>query len=122
MSMRINNSKMGCGLGILGGVICMVGLVLFLEVAQSAIVTMSLYMLAAVLFFALAGAFSRTGQWSWKVLMFMAFVTAGIVLGGTIVGYYDFWFGFIETVIGILIIAVGALGDTKKYLTRPRDA
>lgn len=122
MSMKISNSKLGCGLGILGGIICMIGLVLYFEAAQSAIVTMSLYMLAAVLFFALAGAFSQTGQWSWNVLMFMAFVTTGIILGGTIAGYYDFWFGFIETIVGILIIAVGALGDTKKFLARPRDA
>ena len=119
--MKMSNTiKTGCALGIIGGIVAMIGLVLYLEVDNSAVVTMSVYMLAAVLFFALAGAFSMNSQWSWKVLMFMNFVTLGIIIGGAIADYYNMWWAVVEAVIGILIVIVSVSGETKMWLTEPR--
>ena len=121
--MKMSNTiKTGCALGIIGGIVAMIGLVLYLEVDNSAVVTMSVYMLAAVLFFALAGAFSMNSQWSWKVLMFMNFVTLGIIIGGAIADYYNMWWAVVEAVIGILIVIVSVSGETKIWLTEPHAA
>ena len=121
--MKMSNTiKTGCALGIIGGIVAMIGLVLYLEVDNSAVVTMSVYMLAAVLFFALAGAFSMNSQWSWKVLMFMNFVTLGIIIGGAIADYSNMWWAVVEAVIGILIVICSVSGGPKTWLTEPHAA
>ncbi len=117
-----NSAKFGCVLGIIGGIVAMIALVICFEPQNDAILTMSLCMLAAVLFFGLAGGFSSTGQWSWRVLMFMCFVTAGIMIGGTMAAYFELWFGAIETVIVVLIAFCALSSSTKHYLERPRDS
>lgn len=114
--------KAGCAFGLIGGIVAMIGLVLFLKVEENAVVTMGVYMLAAVLFFAIAGAFGKNSQWSWKVLMFMDFVTLGIIIGGTVAGYFDVWWAVIETAIGIIIVAISNSANSRLWLSEPHAA
>lgn len=116
-----NTVKAGCVLGLVGGIIAMIGLIFFLKEETYAITTMGVYMLAAVMFFALAGAYSATSQWSWKVLMFMNFLTLGVIIGGAIADYYNAAWAAIEAVIGILILVIGA-GPAKIWFSAPRAA
>jgi len=106
--------------GILGGLVAMFSLVYcYYTPDQFELMNISLSMLSAVLFFAIAGAFTKTGQWSQNILMFMAFVTAGIMVAGTFVDYYPLWFGIIETAIAALIIAVASSTAVKRRLEVP---
>ena len=50
----------------------------------------------------------------------MAFVTVGIIAGGTIAEYYDTRFGAVGTVIAVAIIVIGMTSGVKKYVDSER--
>ncbi len=114
--------KAGCVFGLIGGIVAMIGLVLFFEAEESAVVTMAVYMLVAVLFFAIAGAFGKHSQWSWKVLMFMDFVTLGIVIGGAVAEYFDVWWAVVEAAIGVILVVISNTSGSRTWLSEPRTA
>lgn len=112
--------NLGLGLGLLGGIVAVASLGIFYEDDDGTIATTGAYLLAACLYFALGGAFAKHGQWSSKVLAFMAFVTVGIIAGGTIAEYYDPRFGVVGTVIAVAIIVIGMTSGVKKYVDSER--
>ncbi|MDD2627168.1 MAG: hypothetical protein PHT00_02910 [Candidatus Methanomethylophilus sp.] len=116
-----SSAKVGCGLSIIAGIIAMIGLAVYFRPEQGAVLSMAVILLSAALFFGLAGGFTQTAQWSPKVLMFMCFVTAGVIIGGTVAGYYDLWFGGIETVMAILIAACACLKPVRMFITHVQE-
>lgn len=110
------NIKAGCILGYIGGLISMVCLVLFFKPEEAAVETMGMYVLIAVLFFAMAGAFTKTGQWSWRILVFMCFVTIAIIGGLMIWGDVDYYAGSVLIAVAILMLACIALPTSKDWI------
>lgn len=94
--------KIGCALGFLGGLISIIFMVFFFHANKSMLVTMGVYLLIAVMFFALAGGLSKQSQWLWSTLMLMSFLTISAV-GCAVV------FGVMELYVGIILAAIGAL-------------
>ncbi|MCL1811494.1 MAG: hypothetical protein FWG41_04695 [Methanomassiliicoccaceae archaeon] len=112
--------KIGCALGFIGGIICMIGLALFFEVEDSALANMGAYMLIAVMFFALAGGFAKGGQWSWNVLLLMTFLTIAAVGCSVIFEVLDVNVGIILVAVGALIVASLSMPSSKTWTNRMR--
>jgi len=110
------NISAGCGISLLGGVISIVCLALFFEPEELSLTIMGLYMLSAVLFFGMAGTFTKNSQWSWKMTVFMGFFTIGVVAASTAAGYFEMYAGALLVAIGVLILIVAMLPSTKKWL------
>jgi len=112
--------KMGSALGFLGGVISIFCLAIFFTADNSALSAMGVYMLAAIMFFALAGGLARNGQWSWSVLLLMTFLTISCVGCSVIFSAMDLYAGIILVVIGALIVMSLALPSSKTWANRMR--
>jgi hypothetical protein len=112
--------KIGCALGFLGGVICMICLVIFFKEENSALVDMGVYMLIAVMFFALAGGFAKGGQWSWDVLLLMTFLTISVIGIAVMFEIVDLYAGIILVLVGALIVASLSTSSSKKWANRMR--
>jgi len=114
------NVKIGGALGFLGGVVCMVCLVLFFEIEKSALADMGAYMLIAVMFFALGGGLTKSGQWSWDVLLLMTFMTIGVVGGALVFGAVDLYAGAVLVLIGALIVVSLSMPSSRTWANRIR--
>ncbi|MDR3074952.1 MAG: hypothetical protein LBU30_02790 [Candidatus Methanoplasma sp.] len=114
------NAKIGSALGFLGGIISMICLALLFKPEDTAIVDMGVYMLIAVMFFALAGGFSRSGQWLWSVLLFMTFMTIAAVCCAVIFGAIDLHAAIVLVVVGVLIVASLSMPSAKTWANRMR--
>ncbi|MDR0309746.1 MAG: hypothetical protein LBH88_03195 [Candidatus Methanoplasma sp.] len=114
------NIRIGGTLGLIGGIACIVCMVLFFRAEESALLDMGVYMLVAVMFFALAGGFFKGGQWSWSVLLLMTFLTIGAVGGSVIAGAMDFYVGAVLALIGVLIAANLAMPTSRVWADRLR--
>ncbi|MDR2698523.1 MAG: hypothetical protein LBB30_02440 [Candidatus Methanoplasma sp.] len=114
------NVKVGGALGFLGGVVCVICLVLFLEIEESALADMGVYMLVAVMFFALAGGFAKGGQWSWEVLLLMTFLTIAVVGGSVVFEAMDLYAGIMLVIIGALIVVSLSVPSSKTWANRMR--
>ncbi|MDY0293138.1 MAG: hypothetical protein RBQ77_01000 [Candidatus Methanomethylophilaceae archaeon] len=108
-------------LGMLGGVICIVGMVLGFAPETEAVVNMGLCMLAAVLFFAVAGAFRSGGPWTWDTLMLMTFLCAGVTVAVTVLGSFELYLGALLVLISVILILVAACPNTKRWITADRN-
>lgn len=117
---QINSgSKFGIVLGGIGGILAMIELARFCDFSSTgAVVTLSSLLLIAVMFFALAGAFSKNSPWTSQGMTLFAFLTAAIVVGVTIVDYVELLFGVAEVVVAVLIVLVGYSPATKRFLTK----
>ncbi|MCL1979027.1 MAG: hypothetical protein FWG60_02580 [Methanomassiliicoccaceae archaeon] len=114
------NVKIGSALGFIGGVVCIISMALFFEAEESAVLDMGVYMLIAVMFFALAGGFTKNGPWSWEVLLLMTFLTIGIVVSSAVLGAVDPYAGAILVLIGILIVIGLSMRSSKTWANRMR--
>lgn len=110
--------KIGSAVGIIGGVVCIALLALSYESNEDSLATLGLYMLVAVMLFALAGAFTRNSQWSWKMTIVMSYFTAGVVIGLTIPGFFNVHAGAILVVFCALIIVDLMFPSTKRWFTK----
>ncbi|MCL2149009.1 MAG: hypothetical protein FWH47_06710 [Methanomassiliicoccaceae archaeon] len=97
--------RIGSALGLLGGVAAVASMAVFFRAEDGALLDMGACMLAAVLFFALAGGLSKGGLWSWNVLLLMTFLTIGVAGSLVIVGAIDAYVGVFLAAIGALIAA-----------------
>lgn len=111
--------KLGCALAIFGGIMSFVGMVLDLKIENSALAVMGLYMLSAALFFGVAGGLTGHGQWSWNFLMFMGFLTLGVVVAGAIGDYFNIYVAVVQAALAILVIASSSASGTKAWLSEP---
>jgi lysylphosphatidylglycerol synthetase-like protein (DUF2156 family) len=112
--------KIGGALGFIGGVISIICMAMFFDIDESALTVMGAYLLIAVMFFALAGGFAKTGQWSWSVLMLMTFLTVGVVGAAVIFDAVDLYAGIILVIVAALIVASLALPSSKTWANRTR--
>lgn len=110
-------SKFGMILAGIGGIIAIFGLPYSYLEDTSTFVPLGVFLLLAVMFFALCGAFNKTGQWTPKALNVYAFITAGITLAVTVVEYINVYLGIIEFVIALLIVVISYIPATKRYVS-----
>ncbi len=110
--------SVGCGLGLIGGVASIICLAVFYTSEPDTLLNMALYMLIACLFFGIAGAFTKTGQWGWRMITFMALLTIGLIAMFTVCKYFDVYAGIILAAIALLIVAVVSFPSSKKWLSR----
>jgi len=111
------SAKFGCAVGLLGGFASMVAMALFFVPEKDALITMGLYMIGAVLFFAIAGGFSNYAQWSWKVLVFMIFMTLGITVTCTAVEYIDVSYSVASIILLAVLLLTAYNSNVKEWLT-----
>lgn len=110
---------MKCGLaaGLLGGLVSFFAMAYtFKPDMDDAIVSMGLLLLIAVMFFAIAGGFSKTSQWPQSVLLGFCLLTAGVSVATFFIGYIPQWISAIEIVLAVLATAFAYLGTTGHYL------
>ncbi|MDR2845800.1 MAG: hypothetical protein LBV63_00800 [Candidatus Methanoplasma sp.] len=110
----------GLVLGIAGGFISVAYLAIFFEANVDNALIMGGYLLTAVLFFALAGAFTQNGPWSWNVLLFMTFLTAGAIAALVIGSYVDLYAGAVLVAIDVLIVLDLLFPSAKVWLDGAR--
>lgn len=111
--------SMKCGLaaGILGGLVSFFAMAYtFKPDMEDAIISMGLLLLIAVMFFAIAGGFSKTSQWTQNVLLGFCLLTIGVSAAVLLIGYVPQWFSAIEIVLAVLATACAYLGTTGHYL------
>ena len=72
----------------------------------------------STMFFAMCGAFSKNGQWTPKALTFFGFITAAVVIGVTIPGYINIYFGVIELVLAALVILASYSPATQRFVAQ----
>ena len=114
--------KIGMCMGLLGGLVAFFAMAFLLDINNEPLKTMAVCLLVAVLYFALAGGFSKTSQWNQNVLMAYCFITIGVMIGVTIVEYVPLWFGVIELVLGVIALIASLAGGAKTYLNNPNRA
>lgn len=114
------NAKIGCALGLIGGIIGIACLVLYFEPEESAIATMGVYMLISLMFFALAGGFAKSGQWSWDVMLMMSFLTIGVIFAAFVFNIIDLYVLIALVIIGALIVLNLAMPSAKTWVNRIR--
>ncbi len=114
------NAKIGGALGFLGGLIAMICIAMYFVPEESTLIDMGVYMLIAIMFFALAGGLARTGQWSWEVLLLMSFLTIGVVGAAVVFGAVDLYIGILLVIIGALITVNVAMPSSKTWADRMR--
>jgi len=112
--------KIGGALGFIGGVISIICMAIFFKADDNALVSMSAYMLIAVMFFALGGGFAKNGNWSWNMLVFMTFLTIAVVCCSVIFNATDLYASIIMVVVGVLIIIGLSMPSSKTWATRMR--
>jgi len=112
------NVKAGCALGLVGGIVSIMCLAMFFETDADTLSVMGVYMLFAVLFFALAGALTKNSQWSWDVLTLMTFLTIGIIAACMIYELVEPLYGLVLIAIGAMIVATLAFPSSKVWLNR----
>ena len=94
--------QIGSALGALGGMICIILFALSIGPNKDVIFVVAAYLLLAVLFFALAGALTNNGQWSWNSTFIMTFFTIGMVASMVV-------FDIVDVCLGIPLISIAAL-------------
>jgi O-antigen/teichoic acid export membrane protein len=108
--------KIGSALGFIGGLICIFCLAFFFEADDSMLTYMGVYMLLAVMFFALAGGLSRGGQWTWSTLMLMAFLTISAVCCSVVFEIVDLNVAIILAIVGALIVLCLAMPASRIWV------
>lgn len=114
------NVKMGSVFGFLGGIVAIALMAFYFSPDESALVNMGAYMLIAVMFFALAGGLSRSGQWSWDTLVLMSFVTMGVIGATMVFDAVDLDAGLVLILINVLIIINQMMPSAKTWANRMR--
>lgn len=117
--------KGGMACGLLGGLVCFFALAYLLSVddaGMSIVATMAIYLLSAVMFFAMAGGFSKTSQWTQNILIGYCFLAAGVLVAVAVSGLVPLWFFIIEIILVAIAVLCASVGNTAKYLSSPESA
>ncbi len=113
-----NGSKLGMILAGLGGCVAVGAFAFTYESALTTFVPMGALILLAVMFFALAGAFNTTGQWSPNALTYYAFIIAGVAVGVTLAGYINVYIGVAEIILAALVIVISNNPETRRFVAQ----
>ena len=111
-------TKLGMIIAGIGGIVAIIGLPISYTHDLSTFVPLGACLLLAAMFFAMCGAFSKNGQWTPKALTFFAFITAGVVLGVTLVGYLNIYLGIIEFILAALVIIISSTPGTQRFVAQ----
>jgi len=66
--------------------------------------TCCMYLVVAVLFFALAGGFKENGQWNVSMMQLMCFIIIAIVAFGAIVEIFSIAFTIVAVIAAVLVL------------------
>ena len=113
-----NGSKLGMILAGLGGCVAVGAFAFTYESALTTFVPIGALLLLAVMFFALAGAFNTTGQWTPRALTIYAFILAGVIMGVTLVEYINVYIGIVEFILAILVIVISNAPETRRFVSQ----
>lgn len=114
--------KAGLGIALVGGILCFVAMTTEFDPQDpDTIRNMGIYLLSAVVFFAIAGGFSRYAQWSRPLLGGMVFFGAAIVLALFIAKYIPLWFFVSEIVICVFLISCLSSVQLRGYLQKAAE-
>lgn len=109
-------ANVGCAIGLIAGAFCFGIIALEFQATEDGLITMGLYVLIACLFFALAGAFSKNGQWNSDMLTLMIFLTMGIIAAFAISSYVDMYFAVVLELMAAILLFDGIL--SKSWIDR----
>jgi len=112
--------KVGCALGFLGGLASIFCMAIFFKADNNTLVNMGAYLLIAVMFFALAGGLSKSGLWSWNLLLLMTFLTIAAVCCAVVFSAVDIYPGAIMVIIAGFIIASLVAPSSRIWSNRMR--
>ena len=96
----------GLFFGCLGGIVAIIGLPLFYEESTAFITTMCYLLIMAAMFFAVAGSFSKNGQWEPKIRALISFIVAGMAVVGLVADMFDVYFSAIEIILAAVVIII----------------
>ena len=111
-------TKLGMIFAGIGGIVALIGLPFSYTNDLGTFVPLVAFLLLATMFFAMCGAFSKNGQWTPKALTFFGFITAAVVIGVTIPGYINIYFGVIELVLAALVILASYSPATQRFVAQ----
>jgi hypothetical protein len=110
--------KAACGMGLLGGVLSVAFMSLSYGPEEETLPLVAFYMLIAVLFFAIAGAFTKNSQWKFGVTEFMIFITIGTIGACMAADYVAVPYGAVLIVVAVCLMILTALPSTKSWLDK----
>lgn len=111
-----NSITIGRAFGFIGGIISIAFMAWAFEPSESTIEVVGMYLLFAVLFFALAGACRANGPWNWKMLTLMLFLIIGlsaVTMLGEYIGTVE---GSVFIVIAVLVLIGTSMPSAKMWL------
>ena len=106
MQTRANSLTFGAVIAALAGAIT-IGLMAaqFTGIDDSDVLGVCcVYLVVAVLFFALAGGFKENGQWNVSMMQLMCFVIIAIIAFGAIVQIYSIAFTVVAVIAAVLVL------------------
>jgi len=118
--------KAGLACGILGGLLALFAMAFPIDLStdssMSLIATLAILLLTAVLYFAMAGGFSKTSQWNQNILLGYCFLTGGVMFGVFIAGLIPLWLFVAEIILAAIAILCALNGGSAKYLDSTEKA
>lgn len=118
--------KVGMACGIIGGILAIVAapfpIDTYADNGMGIVGAMCVLLLTAVLYFAMAGGFSKTSQWNQNILLGYCFLTGGVMFGLLIADLVPLWLSVTEIILAAIAILCVVAGGTGKFLSSPEKA
>lgn len=115
MKVRSTVLSIGALFAALGGAAALVMLFADFDVnAENLYAGLAFYLLISVLFFAVAGAFSKNGQWPQSGVIAMDLIIAACIVAGMILSFLSWQYGLVLLVILIVELATVILAKDAK--------
>lgn len=114
-----NKSVRTCSaVAMLGGLVAIACMALTYAPGEDTITVISFYMLVSVLYFALAGAFTRNSQWNASLTVVITFMTLGIIIVAAMYGSFSYNVAMVLGIFGLVILIASVLPSVKSWLDR----
>ena len=115
MSIAPKKMTIGLGLGLLGGILSMAALAYSWNDTLQIATAVGINLLMATMFFATAGAFSRTAPIAGKTVTVIAAVCVGAVILSIAFGSTLLWLQIVLLIIGAVNIAIAACPEVIRF-------
>lgn len=117
-----SSMKTGMALALIAGILCFVAMVTEFDQNNPDVLRhMGVYLLVAVVTFAIAGGFSKYAQWTRPVLGGMIFTVAGIAIAFYLLRHVPLWFLIGEIILCATMMTTLSSVQLKGYLNRPTE-
>lgn len=111
--------KTGMAFALLAGIVCFAAMAVQFDPSKDNMIReMSIYLLMAVVCFAVAGGFSQYAQWSRPLLGGMVFFIAAMAIAFYIVRFVPLWFFVVEVVLCVIMLTTLSSVQLKGYLNK----